>query len=170
MGQKTMRARYIRRLFPLTALIVALLCAACGPSPVNDDPPITYPLAVKEADPLELVLLGEANGALSYQVDCIGTGNDISVTVGAGEVQSGQLVEKKTFAPAACPSSGIIIATGTLAFPMAQQGQSFVTLTIAPNPATPQSSATAGRVTTVTVPLAFEKDGHLHSGPTIVGA
>jgi hypothetical protein len=165
-----MPARFIKRYFPLTMLVATLLCAACGPQPVNDDPPITYPLAVKEADPLELVLLGEANGALSYQVDCIGIGNDISVTVGAGDTQSGQLVEKKTFAPAACPSSGTIIGAGTLAYPMAQEGQSFVTLTIAPNPATPQSSATAGRVTTVTVPLALEKDGHLHSGPTIVGA
>jgi hypothetical protein len=167
-----MRARCIRRHFSLTGLAAALLCAACsvGPTPINDDPPVVYPLAVKETNPLELVLIGEANGALTYQVDCIGIGNDVSVTVGAGDAQSGQLVEKKTFAPAACASSGTIVGAGTLTYPMAQQGQSFVTLTVTPNPVPLQASAAAGRVTTVTVPLALEKDEHLHSGPTIVGA
>lgn len=147
-----------------------MLCAACGPQPVNDDPPISYPLEVKEAAPLELVLLGEMNGALNYQVDCIGIGNDIAAMVSAGDVQSGQPVEKKAFAPATCPATGTVIGAGTLTYPMARQGQSFVTLTVTPNPVPTQGSAAAGRVTTVTVPLAFEKDGHLHSGPTIVGA
>jgi hypothetical protein len=161
--------RYYQGLIAPIAIIATLLCAACGPQPINDDPPITYPLAVKDADPLELVLLGEANGELSYQVDCIGIGNDLAVTVSAGDALSGQVVEKKTLAPATCPASGTIIGAGTFTAPFAQQGQTFITLTIAPNPATLVTPTAPSRVMTVTIPLVYEKDGHLHSGPTIVG-
>jgi hypothetical protein len=165
-----MRALCIWRQFALTTLVAVSLCTACSgaPKPINDDPPITYPLAIKDADPLELLLIGEESGAISYQVDCIGVGTDLAVTVGAGDSLSGQIVERRTFAPAGCPGSGTIIGDGTLAYPLSQQGQSFVTMTITPNPTTLQTP-TPGRVLMVTIPLVLESDGHLHSGPIIDG-